>query len=152
MKNKIVIGVGNYLMSDDGIGCRIIEKLNDINIDLNFDFEDISNNGMEILSFLKSDIDTILIIDSAYMNKNPGEASIFSIDDIETNKIIIGNNIHEGDIIYILKKYMSILDNNIPRIYFMGIQPYKIEPGFELSNILSKNMSLYLDMVINFMK
>jgi hydrogenase maturation protease len=79
--NTIVIGIGNLLRSDDGIGLHIIEALRKENIKDNVDlYEGLSS--LDILDAIK-DYDRILIIDAIQSGGNPGTVYKLSLEDLK---------------------------------------------------------------------
>ena len=74
MSNKtIVLGLGNPIMADEGIGVRIVEELQKVAEQFpQVDFVDAGTGGMAILHLI-ADRDKAVIIDCALMGLTPGE-------------------------------------------------------------------------------
>ena len=52
-KEVVVLGIGNILMSDEGIGCRLIEKLNTCNEKFPCaEFIDVGTRSMSLLHLM----------------------------------------------------------------------------------------------------
>jgi hydrogenase maturation protease len=70
MKNIKVLGIGNILVGDDGLGPRVLEELEKREIPANVELIDAGVGGMAILSWIE-DADKIIIIDSVQTGNEP---------------------------------------------------------------------------------
>jgi len=76
-----IVGIGNLLRGDDGLGPALIGKLKEKGIRAKlFDCGTAPENY--IIPILSSSCDTVILIDAADMGIPPGEARIFGIDQI----------------------------------------------------------------------
>lgn len=150
MNTRYVIGVGNYSMADDGIGLQIIEYI--AKNDLNKDFEviDLAENGVNLLHYLESGAEKILIIDTVLAGKiaSAGDMLFFYPDEVKTQKTDKIISTHEGDVLRIIELAKD-LGYPIPPIKFMGIVPEKVHPEMQLSNTLKERLETYAQMAIN---
>lgn len=145
--NRIIFGLGNYAKDDDGIGLRIIEHIVDNDLDDGFAAIELGNDGMHILNYFNEDVEKILIVDCALIDKKPGEYMIFSFDDVETKKQVGNISTHEGDIIKLVSLGKE-LNYPIPEIRILAIQPDSLEMEMTLSDCLTKNFKTYVNAAI----
>lgn len=76
MENRIlVLGLGNVLLNDEGIGVRAIQHLEDVSIGDNVDILDGGTGGFVLLSLFQ-DYDTIIIIDATLNDDKPGSIKV----------------------------------------------------------------------------
>ena len=69
----LILGVGNILLGDEGVGVRIVQALeNRSEILPHFDVVDGGTCGMELLDEM-ANREHIIIIDAVLANKQPGE-------------------------------------------------------------------------------
>ena len=80
-KKIIVLGIGNSILGDDGIGLRIVEDLSQY-MKENIDFIQTEEMGFGLLDFLTG-YDLAIIIDSVQTGGIPGSINIFSIRDFK---------------------------------------------------------------------
>ena len=131
MKNILVLGIGNRLMMDDGIGVYVVEELN-------------LRNRISEVSFVVGETDTnfcfrkieqssyIFIVDAAYLGSEPGSLEILNFRDVLENplKSISSHNFGLlNEIAFSSKK---------PDGLFIGIEPYEINYFHGLSSNLQK--------------
>ncbi|WP_346865887.1 hydrogenase maturation peptidase HycI [Methanocalculus sp. MSAO_Arc2] len=122
----LILGVGNTLLSDDGVGCYIADVIA---------FSGSSyglfayNGGTAPENFTapirRAAPDLLVIIDAAGMGLPPG--SIRSIPPEKIDDTSIGTHMLP------LSHLINYLSPDIPKILFIGIQPETIDPGEGLS-------------------
>jgi hydrogenase maturation protease len=74
--NKIlVLGLGNILLNDEGIGVRVVEEMEKLNLPDNVDLLDGGTGGFVLLS-LFHEYNTMIIIDAALTDDKPGSIKV----------------------------------------------------------------------------
>lgn len=131
-----VIGFGNILMGDEGIGVHIVKKLQMGNARYkmqNVEFIDGGTSALDVLLLLK-DIDKLVIIDAVKNGGQPGSIYKFQnsmILEFQSNKMQ-ETSLHDLNLVDALKIADKL--GTIPKeIVFIGVEPKEIEPKMELS-------------------
>jgi hydrogenase maturation protease len=136
-----IIGVGNPLRRDDGIGIVLLEKIIEKKNDLpeGIEYIDGGTGGMNLLHILAL-FDVALIIDAVNFNGRPGESKLFKSEDICSKKSSINMSTHETDILKIinLSKELGEAPNNL---FIFGVQPKDTSHGDDLSPELQKTVA-----------
>ena len=147
MKKTIaVLGLGNPLMADEGIGCRIIELfLTQADKYPAVDFIDAGTGGMTVLHLIAGRC-KVIIVDCAYMGTKPGTIKRFTPEDVKSIKKLAHQSLHESDILKVLALAKQ-LEQYPQEVVIFGIEPEKIEPGQELSEILAKKLDDYITVI-----
>ncbi len=139
----VVLGLGNPLMSDEGIGCRIIEcLLAQAEKFPSVDFVDAGTGGLSVLHLIANRKKAI-IIDCAYMEMEPGTIKKFQPDEVKTIKKLAHLSLHETDIIKVIN-LAKMLGQYPKQLVIFGIEPHTIEPQPALSNTLNAKINDYL--------
>jgi hydrogenase maturation protease len=127
----MVLGIGNILLSDDGVGVHIVNKLNNEYIfPANVTLIDGGTKGLDLLPLLE-DKERVLFVDAANFKKEPG-----------TIDMVIGENIPA-----FLSQKLSMHQIGVPDMLFaarlmgitppemclIGIQPKSMETSTEMS-------------------
>ena len=75
-----IFGIGNILLGDDGVGVRVVEKIKEEIKNISEDIDVIigETDYLYCLNQIEED-DTIVIIDSTYLDINPGYVSYFDL-------------------------------------------------------------------------
>lgn len=123
-KKLIVLGVGNELKSDDGVGPFIIRKLIDENIEndnlLLINAETVPENFTGKIR--KENPSHVIIVDACLMGTEPGEIKIVDKEDFAN----IGISTHSMSLSYFVK-YLE-MDNDF-KVIFVGIEPETMDWG-----------------------
>lgn len=129
----IVLGVGNDLKCDDGVGPFIIKRLKEENIeDENLIFINAETVPENFTGKLRKENPThIIIVDACLMNGNPGDMQIVDKDDFSN----IGISTHSMSLSYFVK-YLE-KDNDF-KIIFVGIEPESLDYGENLTENVEK--------------
>jgi hydrogenase maturation protease len=147
-KKTIVIGVGNILMSDEGLGVRAAERLQKIVRDENIKIIDAGTSLQRALT-LTENFEKIIIIDAVRADKPAGHIQRFTIEELEQGKtgpVQLMLSLHEIDVPKAIA--MERLVAKLPEeIIFFGMEPEKIAPGMELSRAVEAKMDLLVSAI-----
>ena len=141
-RKLIILGVGNELKSDDGIGPFIINKLADENIEN----EDIILINAETVpenftgKIRKENPSHVIIIDACLMGCKPGEIKIVDKNDFAD----IGISTHSMSLSYFVK-YLE-RDNDL-KVIFIGIEPETMDWGEKPTEIVEKNAHEFIELL-----
>ena len=145
-KAVIVIGLGNTLMSDEGVGVRVVQRLSDFAGRFpSVDFAEAGTGGLSILHLIR-DKDKAIFIDCAKMWEEPGSIRKFTPQDIKGTKVLAHQSLHEADLIKIIEM-AGQLGQCPDEIIIFGIEPQAVKPGCELSKILADKLDEYVNMI-----
>jgi len=137
-----IIGLGNPLRHDDGIGIELLGFLQKEKDKSYKDAEliDAGTGGMNLLHLL-SRFDVVILIDAVDFKGKPGETRLFTLAEIQQKKTRIRLSTHESDFINVLAFSKQL--NELPqRLYVFGVQPYDLSFGIGLSIQLKKRLPI----------
>jgi hydrogenase maturation protease len=141
-KNTVVIGLGNPLMSDEGIGIHLIRKLSQYQDKFpSVEFIDAGTGGMNVLHLIANRKKAV-IIDCAKMGKKPGTIERFEPADVQTTKKMMHFSLHEADILQIIN-LSGQLGECPDQIVIFGIEPESLEMGQKLGKTLAGKIDAY---------
>ena len=138
MKKITVLGIGNILLTDEGVGIHILNKLlNEYQFPPEVKLLDGGNLGMGLLTFIEGS-DKLLIIDAISGEGEPGTIYEFAGDKVLAyfrNKI----SAHELGIQEILAT-LEVIGKPITETVVVGVQPLSFEIGLELTPTVSSKV------------
>ncbi len=142
-KDVIVIGLGNMLLSDEGIGVHLVRRLSKQQDKFPLtDFIDAGLAGMSLLHLI-ANRKRAVIIDCAQMGAEPGTIRRFASDEVQSVKQLSHYSLHEADILQVINLSKQL--GECPgEIVFLGIQPEMLNPGQNLSKTLSDRLDAYI--------
>jgi hydrogenase maturation protease len=145
-KDVIVLGLGNVLMSDEGIGVSVIERLQKQAAKFpHVEFIDAGTGGMAILHLIANRKKAV-IVDCALMGQAPGTIRRFTPDDIKSVKQVSHFSLHDVDILKVLELSKQ-LDECPPDVIIFGIEPARVEQGDTLSPELAAQIGEYVKII-----
>jgi hydrogenase maturation protease len=133
----IVLGIGNTLMSDDGVGIHVIRDLQGRQKDRllpegNIEILDGGTLGFLLVDRL-ADADGMVVVDAAHFGEAAGSVRV--IDDAQIDRFLDANpslSVHEVGLVDLLQ--MMALSGQTPRLRaLVGVQPEMIDWGTEMS-------------------
>lgn len=126
MKHTVVLGIGNRLMSDDGIGVRVVEALQRENESKNIRFTAGETDVCYCLDELSAG-DLCILIDGACTGKEPGSVGMIGLEQVfKQRKAPIA--FHDFDLFHAMKR-MNLLKDGI----LITIEVCSLELSTELS-------------------
>lgn len=126
-----VIGLGNPLQGDDGVGCRVIEALQLSALPEAVQAIDGGTPGIGLLNLLEG-CARALIIDAAEMGRQPGEVVRFRADEVVLTGSADRFSLHRTAVSDALALAQA-LNLRLPEIVFFGVQPARVGWGESLS-------------------
>ena len=145
-----MIGLGNPLMADEGIGVVLIEKLTKLAAAGKLPSDDVEYydggcGGMYLLHTI-AERQKAILIDCCLMGTEPGTIRRFTPDDVNSVKQMAHLSLHEVDILNVIKMAKQI--GQCPdEIIIFGIDPVKIEAQMHLNDTLKAKIPHYIDAI-----
>ncbi|MBN2066205.1 MAG: hydrogenase maturation protease [Candidatus Thermoplasmatota archaeon] len=153
MMRKIgIIGIGNPLRSDDGIGVLLLDKLIERKKEFSqyITFIDGGTGGLGLLPLL-SRFTTLVFVDAVDFGGKVAESKLLRFEDMKSMKTCITSTTHESDMLHVLL-FSKQLNMSADEIFFYGIQPKDTSSGTTLSYELQKKFDFILHDLIRCIK
>ena len=132
----VVLGVGNILLTDEGLGVHVVEDLKaNYNFTPQISLIDGGTMGMELLTYMRG-MKKILLIDAVNGGEAPGTIYEFPHRELEqyfTDHI----SVHEVGMQDILR-IRAIQENPLEDAIVIGVEPESLDVGFEPSAPVQK--------------
>lgn len=146
-KRAVVLGVGNLLMADEGVGPHAITALEKrYETPSQATFIDGGTSAMELLDDMAS-ADLLLIVDAVASGKVPGTVVRLAGDDVPrffTTKL----SPHQVGIADVLAT-LAITDESPKETIIIGVEPARLAMGMELSAVVEAAMPRVLGHVVD---
>src|SRR5512137_2226932 len=117
----LVLGLGNLLQADDGVGCRVIEALAGRKLPPGVEVMDAGTPGVGLINLLEGR-QRAIIIDAAEMGRQPGEVVRFRSEDVVLTGSTERFSLHRTAVADALALARA-LNLPLPEIVFFGVQP-----------------------------
>ena len=136
-----MLGIGNALLKDEGIGIHLIRSLKDLP---GLESVDLIDGGTYPQAFdLVRDRDRLIVIDAAYGGGEPGSIYCLTPEQIKSQK---PSSVHEFNALNML--WNLCIMGESPNITIIGIEPKEVDWGLELSLELEKRLPRITEFVL----
>lgn len=146
MRRIAVIGIGNILMRDDGIGIHAIKSLGELPIPQKINLK-IIDGGLEpdLTVLVDEGVAKLILVDAIQAGGPPGDVYRYTIKDIE-NSTYQARSTHSFNIKQSLTM-MQIVGSLPKDIVIIGVQPKDMSPGTELSPEIAEKIPEVLEKI-----
>ena len=145
-KRILVLGVGNILFTDEGIGVRCIERMQqDFTFSDNVSLLDGGTLGTKLMgSILESDY--LIVCDAVLCGDEPGSVSRLMGEDLRKS-LAFRDSMHQTDLVDTLG--MCELVGNRPEAIVIGMEPFDYHTmALELSETADRSMPVMIESVV----
>jgi len=126
----LVLGVGNALLQDDGVGIHVARSLRDRSSkDSDLDIIDGGTIGLALLPEVE-DADALVIVDAADLGQPPGSIRVFVDDEVDAHLSGKRRSVHEVAVLDLLAA-AGIRGRRPAHCALVAIQPQSTEWGLE---------------------
>ncbi len=146
MAKNLILGIGNLLMTDDGIGIHVVNHLNQMHLPEGVEAVDGATFTLDLLPFFQ-EAEKILIVDAVKGDKPPGSIYYLSPRELinEKNRILSLHQIGFLDVIETAKEL-----GHCAEIRILGVEPHEISWGMELSEVLQERFEHIISSVLDY--
>lgn len=145
----LVLGVGNLLLSDEGVGVHVARELMGMELPPGVSVIEGGTAGLSLLSLIQG-AERLIVIDAVKGEQAPGAVYRFDMDEIENSARGLIASVHSLGVREVLD--LCALTGKVPQTIVIGIEPKTMEIGIELSNEVRSKVSLILSMVLQEIK
>ncbi|MFB3906241.1 MAG: hydrogenase maturation protease [Acidobacteriota bacterium] len=142
----LVLGIGNILLQDEGVGVHVVEELRRMDLPPGVDALDGGTSGADLIDVI-ADREKVIVIDATDGDGEPGTVYRFTVHDLVRRTASIGS-LHEFGF---LESYLVTVRLGCPphEVVFLGIQPERIQFGLDLSEKVSRQVPNVVRLVLN---
>ena len=140
--SECVLGIGNILLKDEGIGCHVVHALEGISLP---DVQIMDGGTCPDVVQLLEDTDKLVIVDAVRGGGMPGQIYRFHLEDVtlEQKPSLSLHDIGLVDNLMLMK-----LRHSIGETVIIGVEPREIEWGLELSPELQEKIPRIIDAIL----
>lgn len=144
MRKTVILGIGNILLKDDGIGIHIVKQIEDEKFPSTIEVVDGGTSTLDTLSYFL-EYENVIVIDSLKAGYEPG--TIYKIKPEEIKNYKRENlSIHDVQILDVVK--LANMYGKHPDVTIFGIEPKEISFDTEMTEC----MKMKIPEVINLIK
>jgi hydrogenase maturation protease len=141
-----VVGVGNLLFSDEGVGIHVVKKLMGMALPPEVEVVDGGVRGLGLMGTLIG-ADRLIVIDAVRAGEAPGSIYRFGIQDLSKYPERYKMSVHEIGIVEVL--HLSRLLGRTPKTTIIGVEPKSLEMGMDLSPEIHARVPRIIELVFD---
>ncbi len=138
-----VVGIGNILMSDDGVGVHAIRELQKRELQDHITCIDGGTASFDALDAC-GDCGDIIVVDAVRAGGAPGTAYRMTLDEWRTTR---GISLHDVTLLDAISIAEAFTGRDI-RVTIIGMEPDQITPGLELSQSVREKLDELVERIL----
>lgn len=150
-KSIAIVGIGNVLLKDEGVGIRVIEELARRSLPGNVELINFETQALNLLDVLSS-YEKVILVDAVKWGGRPGEVYRIKADELLENAdlknikdVFSMHNIGLAEVIK-LGKELGLLPKEL---VLVGIEAKEVDFSLELSKEVSQAVPEAVNLVLN---
>lgn len=132
----LVLGLGNLLQADDGVGVHVIRTLEAMDFPPDVVLRDGGTIGLSLLTEIE-DCAALIVIDAMELGREPGAVGVFMDDEIEVQLGGKKRSAHEVALADLLAA-ARLVGRSPERRVLIGVQPGRIGWGMEAEGAVAE--------------
>ena len=146
-RSILILGLGNPLRGDDGIGPRVIEELTRRELPEGATALDAGSGGLDLLQVLEG-WKRAVIVDAADIGREPGQFARFTPDEARFVGSQDTTSLHNAGLAEVLA-LADAVGQSLPKLVIFGVQPEKTDWGEGLSEVIEATLPGLVDAVLD---
>lgn len=139
-----ILGVGNELLSDEGVGVHVAKKLMKMKLPAHIEVIEGGTDGFGLLNII-TDTDRLIVVDCVKGGSAPGTLYKFDIDDVPATPSMFKTSVHQISILEVI--HLSGLIGKTPQTTVIGVEPELITSGMELSATIAGKIPRVIELI-----
>ncbi len=132
MRDTVIIGIGNILLQDDGVGVHVVNQLESETLPSTIELVDGGTSTLDTLGYFL-DYRKVIVVDCLRAGLEPG--TIYKIEPEDIKNYQKGNlSIHDVQILDVVK--MANMMGHYPEVVIFGIEPKTISVNLEMTDLM----------------
>jgi len=142
---RLVLGIGNILLKDEGVGIHVIRKLQHMTFPSDVEILDGGTIGLDLLAYLEAR-ERVILIDAIQAGGKPGDIYRFHPDELSQVAIRQKFSFHQTSFYDVFQMADYIIQHK-PEMVVIAIQPKDISPGMELTSEIESRVPALIKLI-----
>lgn len=140
-----VLGVGNLLLKDEGVGVHVVRRLMAMPALDDIDIFDLGTCPDAF--YMAEQADKIVVVDAVRGGGEPGAVYRFTPDDIEPEEAGYALSLHDRNLVRSLRG-IGAPGQRTPDVVIIGVEPGDIGWGLELTSAVEEKLDTIIQFVL----
>jgi hydrogenase maturation protease len=143
-KHILILGVGNLLLSDEGVGVHVAQRMMHMELPPEVHVVEGGTDGFGLVNVIL-EADRMILIDAVKGGGQPGSIYRFGIDDCPPYPDLFKTSVHQISILEVIN--LSSLIGSTPQTTIIGVEPHCLDMGMELSPQIEAKIPKIIQMI-----
>jgi hydrogenase maturation protease len=148
-RHILILGVGNLLLSDEGVGVHIAQRLMELELPPEVRVVEGGTDGFGLINVIL-EADRMILIDAVRGGGAPGSIYRFDIEECNPFPDRFKTSVHQISILEVIN--VSGLIGSTPRTTVIGVEPESLRMGMELSPEVEAKIPRVIEIVMEEVK
>jgi hydrogenase maturation protease len=145
LKRTLILGLGNILLQDEGVGVRVVEAMRDVPTPPGVDLLDGGTAGLSLLELMEG-YDRVIVVDAVEAGAEPGAIFKFRPEDLAAMPNVQLTSFHQVGLMDVLQLAESM--GQRPEVVIIGVQPASLNWGTDLTPQLKDAVPRVIESVL----
>jgi len=146
-KRIVILGVGNLLLSDEGIGVHVANKLMEMELPPNVTVYEGGTDGFRLMN-LVSEADRLIVVDAVKGGGEPASIYRFDIEDAPSYPDKYKTSVHQIGILEVIHFSEFVGKENTPETTIIGVEPKSLAMAMKLSPEVAAKVPRVIELVM----
>jgi hydrogenase maturation protease len=147
VKRVLILGLGNPLLGDEGIGARVVNELKKLELPDGVSAVEGGTAGLGLISLMEG-YQRVIVVDAADMDRPPGQGVRFTPSEVRFKTAKALFSLHQMGLGEVLT-LTAALEVTPANLVIIGVQPGRIEAGAGLSPEVERAIPQIISMVLD---
>ena len=148
-KRVVILGVGNLLLSDEGVGVHVANELMEMDLPPGVQVVEGGTDGFRLMNVVAGAA-RLIVVDAVKGGGSPGSIYRFDIKDAPVYPDAYKTSVHQIGILEVV--HLSELIGEAPETTIIGVEPKSLDMGMELSPEVKAKLSRIIELVLEEVK
>jgi hydrogenase maturation protease len=144
-KRVVILGVGNLLLSDEGVGVHVANKLAEMDLPKGVEVCEGGTDGFRLLNVI-TDADRLVVVDAVRGGGPPGSIYRFDVNDARSMPDSYKTSVHQIGILEVI--HFSEFIGKTPETTIIGVEPKSLDMSMELSPEIQEKVPRVIELVL----
>jgi hydrogenase maturation protease len=145
LKHVVILGVGNLLLSDEGVGVHVANRLMDMDLPAGVEVIEGGTDGFRLMNVV-TEADRLIVVDAVKGGSPPGSIYRFDIKDAPSFPDVYKTSVHQIGILEVV--HLSGLVGQTPETTVIGVEPRSLDMGMALSPEVQEKIPKIIELVL----
>jgi hydrogenase maturation protease len=146
-KRIVILGVGNLLLSDEGVGVHVANKLMEMDLPEGVEVYEGGTDGFRLMSVVAG-ADRLIVVDAVKGGGEPGSIYRFDVKDAPSMPDSYKTSVHQIGILEVIHFSEFVGEGKTPDATIIGVEPKSLDMAMELTPEVAAKVPRIIELVL----